>query len=75
MIPLTEDLLEVDLTHCRVRKIENFEILKNVTFLGFRNNLIKQIENLHTLVTLTELELYDNQISKIENLDTLVKLK
>lgn len=75
LIPLTEDLEEIDLNHCRVRNIQNFEILKNVRFLGFRNNLIKNIENLHTLTTLRELELYDNQITKIENLDQLVNLE
>ena len=71
----TEDMEEVDLNHCRMQKIENLDSLKNVTFLGFRNNFIKQIENLSMLTTLRELELYDNQISKIENLDQLVNLE
>ena len=72
MVEFTEDMEDVDLNHCRIQKIERLEVLKNVTFLGFRNNFIKKIENLSMLTTLRELELYDNQITKIENLDELV---
>jgi len=54
---LTPDLIEVDLTQCRIQKIENFEILENIEFFGLRNNLIKKIENLSSLTTLKELEL------------------
>jgi len=72
---LSPDMVQVDLTHCRIKRIEGFEILEHVEVLGLRNNLIKKIENLERLTTLRELELYDNQISKIENLDSLVNLE
>lgn len=75
MVRLDPEETHVDLTHLRIRRIEGFEVLQKVEFLGFRNNLIKKIENLHMLTTLKELELYDNQITKIENLDALVNLE
>lgn len=74
-ITLDPEAFELDLNHCRVRRIEGFEVMVKLEFLGFRNNLIKKIENLDALANLRELELYDNQITKIENLDALINLE
>ncbi|XP_027996624.2 protein phosphatase 1 regulatory subunit 7 isoform X3 [Eptesicus fuscus] len=74
-ITLDRDAEDIDLNHCRIGKIEGFEVLKKVKTLCLRQNLIKCIENLEELHSLRELDLYDNQIKKIENLDTLTELE
>ncbi|KAL4841116.1 hypothetical protein H8958_019905 [Nasalis larvatus] len=74
-INLDRDAEDVDLNHCRIGKIEGFEVLKKVKTLCLRQNLIKCIENLEELQSLRELDLYDNQIKKIENLEALTELE
>ncbi len=65
----------MDLTHCKIGKIENLESLHQMETLCLRQNLIKKIENLQHNTSLTELDLYDNQLTKVENLDALVNLE
>lgn len=72
---INPDILELDLNHGRINKLENLEPLICLERLYLRWNLITKIENLDTLVTLKELELYDNQITKLENLGGLVNLE
>lgn len=66
--PLSKHLKELDLTNCRLRKIENTQDLINVEIIGLRQNLLTKIENLQHCVSLTQLDLYDNQITVIEGL-------
>ncbi len=69
------DLLDLDLNHERIGRIENLDGLRRVETVCLRWNLIKRVENLDCLAdTLTELDLYDNQIAELENLGSLVNL-
>ncbi len=69
------DILDLDLNHERIGRIENLDGLRCLETLCLRWNLIKRIENLDCLAeTLTELDLYDNQIGEIECLGALVNL-
>lgn len=74
-IALDVDASEIDLNHCRVATMSNFNVLTKTEFLGLRNNMIKQIMGIEQLTMLRELELYDNQITKIECLDSLTNLE
>ncbi|XP_072330952.1 protein phosphatase 1 regulatory subunit 7 isoform X2 [Scyliorhinus torazame] len=74
-IILDPEAEDVDLNHCRIGKIEGFDVLKKVKVLCLRQNLIKTIENLEHLLTLRELDLYDNQINQLEHLQTLKDLE
>jgi len=75
LVVLDPNQFDLDLSHGRIAKIENLEVLTRIETICLRWNLVKTIENLSTLTTLTELDLYDNQITEIENLDTLVNLE
>ncbi|XP_033085408.1 protein phosphatase 1 regulatory subunit 7 isoform X8 [Trachypithecus francoisi] len=63
-INLDRDAEDVDLNHCRIGKIEGFEVLKKV----------KAIENIDTLTNLESLFLGKNKITKLQNLDALTNL-
>ncbi|XP_069752517.1 protein phosphatase 1 regulatory subunit 7 isoform X2 [Narcine bancroftii] len=74
-IILDPEAEDVDLNHCRIGKMEGFDVLKKVKVLCLRQNLIRTIENLDQLITVRELDLYDNQIKQIENLQALKELE
>ena len=76
--PLGIHLRELDLTNCRLRKIENIDHLVNLEKLCLRQNLITKFEGLKTLVKLQHLDLYDNHIKKIDvvtELNPLINLR
>jgi len=65
--PLGVHLLYLDLTNCRLRKIENLDHLVNLQTLMLRQNLITKVEGLKGLQSLTHLDLYGNQIKRVDS--------
>jgi hypothetical protein len=75
--PLGMQLTDIDLTNCRLTKIENLEHLVNLKRLCLRQNLIPRLENISTLVHLENFDVYDNQLTKAheDELSHLTNLK
>jgi len=71
---LKPTLVEIDLTHCGLKRIENLANLPSLRRLILRQNAIEHIEGLEGLVSLEHLDLYDNQIKAIENVPHLPNL-
>jgi hypothetical protein len=60
--PLGINLTDIDLTNCRLNKIENIGHLVNLTRLCLRQNRIPVLENITTLVKLENFDVYDNAL-------------
>ena len=75
--PLGAHLQYLDLTNCRLRKIENLDHLKNLETLLLRQNLITKVEGLKNLESLKHLDLYGNQIKRVDasELNSLTNLE
>lgn len=58
-----------------ISKIENLELLKNLSCLYLHHNKIKKIENLESLRHLKKLYLGYNEISVLEGLENLENLE
>jgi len=71
---LKQTLVEIDLTHCGLKRIQNLGNLPSLRRLILRQNLVERIEGLEGLVSLEHLDLYDNQIKIIENIPHLPSL-
>ena len=64
--PLSINLQFLDLTNCRLKKIENLDHLVNLQSLLLRQNLIEKVEGLKGLKSLVHLDLYGNQIKRVD---------
>ena len=65
--PLSVNLQYLDLTNCRLKKIENLDHLVNLQSLLLRQNLIEKVEGLKGLKSLVHLDLYGNQIKRVDS--------
>jgi protein phosphatase 1 regulatory subunit 7 len=59
---LGSKIVDLDLTNCRLRKIENISHLVNVKYLRLRQNLLTMVENLPESTDLIHLDLYNNML-------------
>eukprot|EP01104_Vermistella_antarctica_P010754 TRINITY_DN2892_c0_g1_i2.p1 TRINITY_DN2892_c0_g1~~TRINITY_DN2892_c0_g1_i2.p1 ORF type:complete len:154 (+),score=24.72 TRINITY_DN2892_c0_g1_i2:144-605(+) len=67
-----EEIVELDLTINRLKKLENLDKLVNLELLCLRTNHISRIENLEPCgKTLQHLDMYENRITVLEHLATI----
>lgn len=63
---LGPSIVDLDLTNCRLRKIENLDHLTKLEQLKLRQNLITKLENLQSNTRLEFLDLYGNLLKNSE---------
>eukprot|EP00002_Diphylleia_rotans_P035034 TRINITY_DN7595_c0_g1_i7.p1 TRINITY_DN7595_c0_g1~~TRINITY_DN7595_c0_g1_i7.p1 ORF type:complete len:1038 (-),score=211.49 TRINITY_DN7595_c0_g1_i7:43-3156(-) len=68
------NIVEVDLSMKKIRKMQNFERLINLSKLDLSGNEITKIEGLDMCTLLTDLNLEGNKIPRIEGLGRLPRL-
>ena len=69
------ELQDIELDHCGVRRLQNLEGLLNLRRASFSDNELTHIEGLETCVNLRELILEENRIVRLDGLRNLVHLK
>eukprot|EP01048_Picozoa_sp_COSAG05_P007592 COSAG05_NODE_539_length_8851_cov_3.718693_2_plen_1327_part_00 len=70
-----QDLLDIELDHCGLRRLQNLEGLVNLRRGSFSDNELTHIEGLEECTALGELLLEENRIVRLDGLRNLVYLK
>lgn len=73
--PIASSLQSLELGGNRLRTIENFAHLTNLTQLWLGKNKITSLQGLETLTNLRVLSIQSNRITKLEGLEKLVNLQ
>jgi protein phosphatase 1 regulatory subunit 7 len=74
-VALPPTLVELHLSHNRLKRIDHLAALTQLAVLVLRGNLIERIEGLDACAALRELDLYENQLSEIRGLEALRELR